>query len=81
MRVRELVSPSSGMLLMSESGRLHIRVGGVVSLELALKRYGVITDDNADGANLVDFLRSMLRLKPCDRLSAGELLGHKWLSS
>jgi len=58
-----------------------MRVVGVVSLELALQRYGVITDDGADGTNLVEFLRSMLRLKPCDRPSAGELLGHKWLSS
>ncbi|KXN81871.1 Serine/threonine-protein kinase spk-1 [Leucoagaricus sp. SymC.cos] len=63
-----------------DEGRLHIRAGGVVSLEGALKTYGVIGDGNADGANLVAFLRSMLRLKPSDRATAGELLRHKWLN-
>ena len=31
--------------------------------------------NNAGGVNLVDFLRSMLLFKPCDRSSAGELFG------
>lgn len=63
-----------------DGGRLRIRAGGVVSLEGALKTYGVISDGDADGANLVAFLRSMLRLNPSDRATAGELLRHKWLS-
>jgi len=75
-----LISRSPGMLLIFKLG-LHLRVKGAVSLKVALQRYGVITDDDTDGTNLVDFLRSMLRLKPSDRLSAGELLGHKWLNS
>jgi len=41
----------------------------------------MIQCNNADGVNLVDFLRSTLLFKLCDRLSAGELLGHRWLSS
>ena len=36
---------------------LHVRVKGAVSLKVALQRYGVITDDDADGTNLVNFLR------------------------
>jgi len=39
----------------------------------------VISDDG-NGAVFVEFLRSMLRLKPSDRATAGELLGRKWLS-
>jgi len=80
MKVGELDQSLSGMLLISRLGHLYIRVHNMISLELALQRFGVMTD-GADGINLVNFLRSMLRLKPSDRASAGELLGHKWLSS
>jgi len=47
----------------------------VVSLQLALERYGVISD----GAVFVEFLCSMLRLKPSDRATADKLPDHKWL--
>jgi len=60
---------------------LYIRGKDVVSLQLALRRYGVISDDDVDGIVLVEFLHSMLRLKPSDRATAGELLNHRWLSS
>jgi len=52
----------------------------VVSLQLALERYGVISDgDDGDGAVFVEFLCSMLRLKPSDRATADKLPDHKWL--
>jgi len=66
MRVCELepnlISRSSDMLLIFKLG-LHLRVKGAVSLKVALQQYGVIIDDDADGTNLVDFLRLMLWLK------------------
>jgi serine/threonine-protein kinase SRPK3 len=65
---------------MSEAGQLRIRAQGVINLERALTRYGVISDMDVDAPNCVSFLRSMLRLKPSDRATADELLCHKWLN-
>ncbi|KXN87215.1 Serine/threonine-protein kinase spk-1 [Leucoagaricus sp. SymC.cos] len=53
-----------------DEGRLRIRVGGVVSLEGALQKYGVISGSDTDDATLVAFIRSMLRLNPSDRATA-----------
>jgi serine/threonine-protein kinase SRPK3 len=66
--------------LTSEAGGLHIRAGGVVNLEDALTKYGVMDDADADASNCLSFLHSMLRLNPSDRATADELLRHKWLS-
>ena len=60
-------------------GHLFIQVQNVQNLEQALDAYRVL--DNIDKPLCIDFLRSMLRLKPSDRASAAELLEHEWIKS
>lgn len=58
-------------------GHLSIQVQNIRNLEQALDAYHVL--DNVDKPLCIDFLRSMLRLKPSDRASAAELLKHDWI--
>ncbi|KJA15817.1 hypothetical protein HYPSUDRAFT_58602 [Hypholoma sublateritium FD-334 SS-4] len=60
-------------------GRLSIQVQNIRNLEEALDSYHVL--DDVDKPLCVDFLRSMLRLKPSDRATAAELLEHAWIKS
>ena len=60
-------------------GRLSIQVQNIRNLEQALDAYRVL--DNVDKPLCIDFLRSMLRLKPSDRASAAELLEHAWIKT
>ena len=56
---------------------LSIQVQNIRNLEQALDAYRVL--DDVDKPLCIDFLRSMLRLKPSDRASAAELLEHAWI--
>ncbi|KAF8804085.1 kinase-like protein [Phlegmacium glaucopus] len=58
-------------------GHLSIQVQNIRNLEQALDAYRVL--DNVDKPLCIDFLQSMLRLKPADRASAAELLEHAWI--
>ena len=60
-------------------GHLSIQVQNIRNLEQALDAYRVL--DNVDKPLCIDFLRSMLRLKPSDRASAAELLEHTWIKA
>ena len=62
-------------------GHLSIQVQEIRNLEQALDAYHVLDSDNVDKPLCIDFLRSMLRLKPSDRASAAELLEHAWIRS
>ena len=57
----------------------HFQVLNVRNLEQALDTYRVL--DNVEKPLCVDFLQSMLQLKPVDRASAAELLEHEWIRS
>jgi len=61
-------------------GHLSIQVQNIRNLEQALDAYRVL-DNVVDKPLCIDFLRSMLRLKPSDRASAAELLEHAWIKS
>ncbi|KIM36677.1 hypothetical protein M413DRAFT_424385 [Hebeloma cylindrosporum] len=63
----------------SPEGHHRIQILNVRDLEQALDAYRVLSD--AEKPICVDFLRSMLRLKPTDRASAAELLAHEWIRS
>jgi len=60
-------------------GHLSIQVKGIRNLEEALDTYHVL--DDVEKPLFIDFLKSMLRLKPSDRASAAELLEHEWIKS
>jgi serine/threonine-protein kinase SRPK3 len=54
-------------------------VKGIQILERALDDFCVL--DDAEKPLFIDFLKSMLRLKPSERASAAELLEHEWIKS
>ncbi|KDR74608.1 hypothetical protein GALMADRAFT_1333939 [Galerina marginata CBS 339.88] len=58
-------------------GHLSIQVQNILNLEQALDAYRVL--DDAEKPLCIDFLKSMLRLKPSDRSTAAELLEHSWI--
>ncbi|KAF8963317.1 kinase-like domain-containing protein [Flammula alnicola] len=60
-------------------GRLSIQVPNIRNLEQALDAYRVL--DDVEKPLCIEFLQSMLRLKPSDRTSAAELLEHEWIKS
>jgi serine/threonine protein kinase len=64
--------------LMSRSGDLGIYGADANDIGDTLKDLEVIDDGDTDGANLIAFLRSMLRSNPSDRATTGELLRHEW---
>ncbi|OBZ79831.1 Serine/threonine-protein kinase SRPK [Grifola frondosa] len=59
--------------------QLRCRVSGALSLDQIFKEYGVLQGD-AERAQCVDFLKSMLRISPDERKTAKELLMHPWLA-
>jgi serine/threonine-protein kinase SRPK3 len=58
-------------------GGLRIKVQNVGNMEQVLDVYGVF--DDFEKPLFIDFLHSILRLKPSDRASAEELLEHEWV--
>lgn len=61
-------------------GKLLLGIQGTKTLEQILDVYKVFEEDDGDEKRLaLEFLRSMLRLKPSDRATAAELLSHPWL--
>lgn len=58
-------------------GKLLLDLQQTKTLEQILDVYDVL--DDVEKPLCVDFLRSMLRLKPSNRATANELLNHPWL--
>jgi serine/threonine-protein kinase SRPK3 len=56
---------------------INFEFQNIRSLEQVVDLYGVL--DDSEKPLFIDFLRSMLRLKPSDRASAAELLEHEWV--